>query len=86
MGRFSEVQEELVGVLALVTVEHCNCLRAQKFVEKFTGIPPRLSIPHDAEVPGVMAHTESQSVEMHENMGPESLTARASGSTAAVKC
>ena len=46
-----------MGVLALVIVEPCDCPRVQEFVEKFADISPCSPISHDAEVPGMVAHT-----------------------------
>ena len=56
----SEIQEQSVGVFALIIVELCHCPGVQKLVAKPAAVFPQVSVSHRRDIPGTEVDAQSQ--------------------------
>ena len=59
---FDEVQEEAMGVFALVVIKSCHCPCVEEPVKELAAVSPLVPVFHDDDVPGVLIHAEPRLV------------------------
>lgn len=60
-GGFGEVQEQPVGMFALIVIILCHRSGAQEFVEESVAVLPWIPVFQNRDIPGTKAHAYPQS-------------------------